>query len=158
MSGGDPISNLNECKYLSLRYYLEAEAGKLVIVADECRMQESPVTDFSGSEIVDRVLGEAYPIESRPDYRSFKITFDGYVAVSVINESFAQPENNEDYSKKLRRYENSTFLDYLKQTTFASDVYPGPFTHHCVVMNDHVINVACQDSPEVTMTTVREQR
>jgi hypothetical protein len=81
----------------------------------------------------------------------YKIYFDTYVVYSVVNESFENMYGKGKFEgEKIRIYSESNFLEYVKNETFASEEYPGPFKHYCFVSLNHIINVASEVEPKIT--------
>jgi hypothetical protein len=49
----------------------------------------------------------------------------------------------------FRLYKESQFLNFVRCTTFASDDYPGPYSHFGIVCGHHVVEVAAEHPPIV---------
>lgn len=98
----------------------------------------------------ERLYEGGIPVQHTADCRKFAIRWTSYVAVAVVNESYALPDDEGDYSgRNLRVYTKSRFLDYVRNATFASDEYPGPYLHFGIACSDQVIEVAAEHPPIV---------
>jgi len=77
-----------------------------------------------------------------------KITFDFYIAYSVLNESYVVQERYEKYKGTFfRLYKKSRYLDYISLGTIATSDYPGPFKHYGICALDHIIDVVSVEEP-----------
>lgn len=89
-------------------------------------------------------IGPSRQIFHNENSEIFKITFDQYIAYSVINESYESLGGTEYVGEKIRTYKKSNFLDYVKADTFASSDYPREFKHYAFITLRHIVNiVAC---------------
>jgi len=144
------VEQLDSCKYLFLENFRsDVDPMTLIVEVVEGRLQPDPVQILTGSTELDKALGIGRVISTRPEYHRFRVKFVDYLTFAITNESYAQPEKDEDYSKKLRKYDTSTFLEYIRASTWATQDYPGPFTHYALVCSDHVINVASGAPPHI---------
>ena len=120
----------------------EPSNNDLRIVVVEGKVERDPIeTD----------VGPGFPVAPDKTSRAFAITWWAYVAYSVRNESYWREEVGTiaDGSPFGIR-ENSAFLKYVAETTFASDDYPGPLVHTFLHTEWHCIDVVGVGSPEVT--------
>jgi hypothetical protein len=100
--------------------------------------------------LVDTELGPANPVEPDETSRAFELIWWRYVAYSVRNEGFYQPEEGQPSPEGLiGTRASSAYLTYVTATTFASDDYPGPLTHWFVNAEWHCIDVVSDSPPEV---------
>lgn len=77
-----------------------------------------------------------------------KITFDFYIAYSVLNESYVVKDSYEEYKGAFfRLYKKSRYLDYINLGTIATSDYPGPFKHYGICALDHIIDVVSVEEP-----------
>ncbi len=77
-----------------------------------------------------------------------KITFDFYIAYSVLNESYVVQDRYEKYKGAFfRLYKKSRYLDYISLGTIATSDYPGPFKHYGICALDHIIDVVSVEEP-----------
>jgi hypothetical protein len=79
----------------------------------------------------------------------FKVTFDNYIAYSVINESYENLGGSQYVGEKIRIYSKSNFLDYVKADTFATNEYPGGFKHYAFISQRHIVNVVSTMEPKI---------
>ena len=142
-------AKLNACRYIFLSKLETGPSLDLRIEVVEARSQEERVRVDTGNKELDAAFGELHPITAKEGYDAFRIVFQNYICFSVRNESYATPEDDEDYSLRLRRYQRSTFMDFVEKGTWAEAVpdHPGAFAHYAVVCEDHVIDVACSAEP-----------
>jgi hypothetical protein len=105
------FAEINSCQYLFLREITEPSENTLRLVVEEARAQ----TEVVPVEIADTVIEGGHPIRSDETSRSFELFWDSYVAYSVIDESFATPDNQErsDFGQHCRVFSESRFLDYV---------------------------------------------
>ena len=114
-------------------------------------IQAGPAGTPREVEISGHTMNNMTPIDVTPDSKAFCVTFDSYVSYNVLNESHSSSaESHEVFSGKLFRvYTKSNYLDYVRSHTSASDVFPGPLAHYCIVCSDHIIDIVSAHSPEV---------
>ncbi|WP_170765304.1 hypothetical protein [Ruegeria lacuscaerulensis] len=157
MASEDYSTALNSCPYIFLVSHEEApDTLDLRLVVHEARAEAELSQIDTGNAEVDQILGHGFAVRCDPSYREFTITFENYVGFSIRNESYVNPEPNEDYSKKLRSYTTSTFLDFIASSTFAQQYSDEPILHFAVVCSDHVVDVACTAPPAIEMNTIAE--
>jgi len=142
-------AKLDACRHIFLAKLETGPSLDLRIDVVEGRVQEEPVSIEIGGEVMEALLKEAHPIMTREGYDAFRIVFENYLCFSVRDETYAIPEDNEDYSHRLRKHERSTFLDFVSKSTWASSIQPGPIVHYAVVCDDHVIDVVCNSEPMI---------
>ncbi|MEH7098233.1 hypothetical protein [Neobacillus vireti] len=118
----------------SLRLYFERR--KVSEVVEKFELGDST---FEGSDVI---IDEKLPI--------IQMDFDNYISYSVTNESFTVWDEYEEFEgKAFRIYIKSCFLDYIQNSTIASEVYPGPFKHYGMVCIDHIINIVSISEPTI---------
>jgi hypothetical protein len=158
---------LDSCRFLSLESFGPRHVGDskfdLILEVAELKSQAPQVEhqtsdsetlasfEVRGSEDIYRLLETANRLIVSPDSAIFTIHFENYASFQIINETMSLLETAEDFSKKLRRYEKSRFLDYMKTATCAEDWLSDPVRHYGVICVDHVINVACVSDPIISM-------
>lgn len=123
---------IDDCTYLFVENIGEIEELTLGLVVVEARVQNraySPVDDSP----LEKIKAGAKPIETDSSCRVFELLFDRsqMVSYTVSNESYGvYPKDPEQFVGKLfRRFSWSHLLEFTKQTTIASDFYPGPLEH-----------------------------
>lgn len=138
---------INSCQYLYLKDIVEPEDNSLKIVIVEALVNDpaTPIdigaNDISGSSIT--VSEES---------KVFEIYFDSYIGYSVVDESFALPDDAEIYIGRIFCiYEKSHYLKYLSKASFACDAHPGPFIHYGFNCLNHIIDIASTDKPIITI-------
>jgi hypothetical protein len=157
MTNEELFTSLNSCPYIHLISYEEAPATlDLRLIVHEARAEIEPSQRKTGNEELDRILGESYAIRSDPTFRGFTITFKNYVCFAIRNESYAEAELGEDFSKTLRTYSRSAFLDFIANSTCAKQIIGRPILHFSVICLDHVVDVACIAPPLIEITSIEE--
>lgn len=94
-------------------------------------------------------IGHSRRIYNDNESEIFKVTFDNYIAYSVINESYDNLGGSEYIGEKIRTYSKSNFLDYVKMDTFATNDYPGEFKHYAFISQRHIVNVVSIMEPKI---------
>jgi len=104
-------------------------------------------------------LPQARRIISTDECFAYEIVFNTYIAYVVCNESFAGASPSEVFTgRHFRVYAKSRFLDYIQETTLASNLHPGPYRHFEIVCLNHVVDVASVDEPSIrVLQGVEEQ-
>ncbi|MDB5555472.1 MAG: hypothetical protein JWL86_5456, partial [Rhizobium sp.] len=93
-------------------------------------------------KVVEVVTENSSPIEIRLESKRFAITFDRYLAFCTRDETYVNPEESEDFTKKLRSYKKSKFLDFVESTTWWWDEETS-LSHHAVVCLNAVVDIVC---------------
>ncbi|MBY3383830.1 MULTISPECIES: hypothetical protein [Rhizobium] len=141
------VAKLDACRHIFLAKLGTGPSLDLRIFVVEARVQDELVSVGAGDRDLDAIFAEAHPLMTKEGYDAFTIIFESYVCFSVRNETYAIPEDDEDYSRRLRTHEQSAFLDFVSKGTWASSDHPGPFVHYAVICEDHVIDIACNSEP-----------
>jgi hypothetical protein len=146
---------INACEYIFLRDYWEPEENALRIVIEEAKAN-GPLQDIlSPSGRI--IIRDTVAIESDPTCRVFALEWPSYVAYCVRNESFTSWDNEEAFEgRHFRVYSKSHFRDYVARGTFATDDYPGPLKHWCIVCQNHLVDVVGCVEPEISRLSTAE--
>lgn len=150
---------LNDCLSLHLQSIREVEALALEVVVLEAKPQAHAITAQearliaakSGSPL-ERILVGARMVEPDATCRLFRLIFGRQLVLyTVLNESYGTyPRPPEQFSGKLfRTYSWSHLLEFTRQTTCASDEYPGVLQHYAAVCEHHVVDVICTARPTI---------
>jgi len=138
---------------LFLRLIADDVDNELTVVVQEAILGDKgsePEEDYDIPGLKE-VLKGSRPIISDETCFFYQLYWPSYIAYHVSNESYANADPKEKFSGKfLRKYSNSTYLDFLSKATFASQDYPGPFAHWGVITESHIIDVASVDAPKIT--------
>jgi hypothetical protein len=140
------IEQMDGHEFLYLSEIGEPEVSVLRLVIVEARVS---------SETRDIVVGEtvisgAKPIVSDSSSQRYELIFGSYVAYSVRNESYTVWDEAEQFTGHVfRRYSQSRFLEFVRAASIASNDYPGPLIHHGIICQDHVVDVASAEEPDV---------
>ena len=94
-------------------------------------------------------IGPTHQILHNANSEVYKITFDKYIAYSVINESYESLGGKEYTGDKIRIYKKSNFLEYIEADTFASSVYPEELKHYAFISLNHIVNVISNVEPKI---------
>ncbi|CAN7641625.1 hypothetical protein LJR225_004998 [Phenylobacterium sp. LjRoot225] len=104
-------------------------------------------------------VGLATPIGAGEQSRGFELTWWRYVAYSVRNESYFQPEAGEVLGQELLgTREGTEFLKYIQATTFATNDYPGPLQHWFLYTEWQCIDVVSDTPPDLRELSQGEVR
>ena len=149
------LAEINACHCLFLQGLDEPRSNELKLVLREGRLSKIPVA----IEVAGQSLGEGYSVEIDEMCSTFELTWESYVCYQVTNESFARGESagDEDAGEKIRRYEESNFLEHVVSSTNASHEYPGKLVHFEIVCADHVIDVISTSPPSCRRTSPKLQ-
>lgn len=135
---------IDRCKWLFLREIGEPEENTLRVVVEEAKSGEAQDIDIG-----ETIISGASLIESDESCRLFELIWPTYVSYAVRNESFTSWDDTEVWEgQSLRVYSKSSFKDYVARATFASDSFPGPMKHWCVVCLRHIVDVIGTAEPE----------
>lgn len=152
----DAARQINDCEYLFAQSIREIEELTLEVIITEAKAQAEIRVPRDNSE-VEQLLSESSPIETDSTCRVFRLIFERrhMVSYTVLNESYGiYPQPPEQFTGKLfRTFSRSRLLDFTKQTTYASDEYPGGILQHYeIACLNHVIDVICTAPPKITVT------
>jgi hypothetical protein len=90
------------------------------------------------------------PITITSDSRRFELVWKDYVAYSVRNESFAQPDKDcPSVTGVFLERKSSAYLRFLEETTFATSVMQKPMRHWEINCLNHCIDVVSFGEPAV---------
>lgn len=149
------IDLIRSCEDLFLHSLHEAGDQDLRLVLHEARAGEPPNQAFLDAEPPELrpLLARARPIAHDADCRVFELTWEGYVAYAVRNESYAvqEPASSQGTGRRVVEYSASRYLDYVREATLARDDHPGPVTHWCIHCAFHVVDVVSTRAPTVVV-------
>jgi hypothetical protein len=145
---------MNDCEYLLARSIREIEELTLEVFITEAKAQAEILVPRDSTQFEQLRVGSR-PIEPDSTCRIFRLIFERrhMVSYTVLNESYGiYPKPPEQFTGKLfRTFSRSHLLDFTKQTTCASDEYPGGILqHYQIVCLNHVIDVICTAPPKIT--------
>lgn len=119
----------------------EIENGKLCIVVTEGQAGEAakPIGDLglTGNKIL-----------IMPDSRSFVLLWESYVALSVRDESFVIPDDDNPGGSFVERV-SSSYLRFIRETSIAVDVLQKPLRHWQIACLNHAIDVVSTVAPSL---------
>ena len=145
------VEQINNHKYLYLTEIGEPEDNVLRLVIEQASVGEQEHDLTVGTSVISGLRD----IVSDEKCFVYEVIFETYIAYSVINESFTQVDDSEIYTGNLFRiYSKSHFLDYVKVATFASEDYPGVFSHYEIVALNHIVEIVSVDSPKINLLRV----
>jgi hypothetical protein len=144
---GSPFSfdELNSYDHLFLTECSEPEANTLRLVIREGRRSRiSVLTRVAGVD-----FGEGFPVEIDDSCATFVLEWNDYVLYQVLNDMFGKPSHSSEvYEGKLaRKYSASKLLQFVLETTHASDEYPGKLIHFGIICEHNIIDVICVTPP-----------
>ena len=90
------------------------------------------------------------PFEVEKD-SSVQLDFESYISYSIINESFTETDKYEiSEGERFRIFTKSRYLDFVKISTIAEDIFPDdPFTHYCIPCLNHIIDIISFKEPKI---------
>ena len=146
------VSLLNEAKYLFLRNISEPTENSLRLVVEEAIADHTqkistpdPTSPFA------EIQKGASPVKVVEGCRKFELQWGRYVAYLVTEEVVGSGGSHRDeiYTGKLfRQYTTSHFLDLLARDTGG---HFEPILHYKLICQDHLIDVASYNPPEVQL-------
>ncbi len=139
---------IDSCYTLFVREISEPAENVLRLVLQEAEARPETVSQKIGGTVIEN-LRRVEPTERS---RIFELTWKQYIAYSVTNESFALPDDDSSVrtsGRLFRTYSKSHFLNFVLRSTVASEQYPGPFKHFCVVSEMHVIDIVSTQLPDI---------
>lgn len=139
---------IDSCYTIFVREISEPEENVLRLVLQEADVSPETVSHNIGGTVIENL----HPVEPTERSRIFELRWKQYIGYSVTNESFAAPDDESEVrasGRLFRIYLKSHFLDFVSRATIATEQYPGPFTHFCVVSENHVIDIVSTQIPEV---------
>ena len=141
------LADVDACVDLYLEALSDPAGNQLLLqLVEETRGPVQDVAIAGGA-----VIRGVHPIGPAPGCRVFEVFWPSYVAYLVRNESYAQPVDGDEYvGRKFRVYERSHYRDFVARATWATDDFPGPLTHWCVLCQDHIVDVISKDEPVIT--------
>lgn len=141
------FKQIDECNYLFLAEIEELHGNGLRLLVREGRTAGLP----QDVHVAGQTIHDCTPIAVTDESAVFELVWERYVAYCVLNESFAFPPNSEEVytGKRVRIYSKSRFRQYISQSTFATDEYPGPMQHYEVCCEDHVVSVISTIDPSL---------
>lgn len=141
---------IDSCYTLFVREISEPEENVLRLVLQEAEASPETVSHKIGGTVIKNL----HRVEPTERSRMFELTWKQYIAYSVTNESFALPDDDSSVrtsGRLFRTYSKSHFLNFVLRATIASEQYPGPFKHFCVVSEMHVIDIVSTQMPEIQL-------
>lgn len=144
------IQELNDQKYLSCIKIQENDGVLNIYICGTvlCPLDlDSPECDQDVLTVLDENTREI-----RTDNRKlYQITFDRYISYQVLNESYSAWDKKESFTmgNLFRRYTKSNYLDYITQTTYATE-FTEQVTHYGILCLNHIIDVISEDVPVIT--------
>jgi hypothetical protein len=98
--------------------------------------------------IGDQIVRKIYSIDYDYTKPLIQVDFETYIGYSVLNESFTNLDDYEEFEgKAFRIYSKSRYLDYINVSTFASNDYPGPYKHYGIACLNHIIDIISTEEP-----------
>lgn len=146
------FQSINNHKYLEMITIQETNQNDLAIilaVAEVSKIPNKLTHEEEPNDALRKIINKSYPIEVNEESIKFEIIFDDYIAYAVTNESFAVGKDEEFEGRLARVYSKSAFLDYIKQGTFATFDYPGPFKHYGFCCLNHIIDIVSEFPPSI---------
>ncbi len=141
----DMIEQINSCDWFYLAQIGEPKDNMLRLVIEEAVLGTPEDINLGGLP-----LPQAQRIISTDQCLAYEIIFRTYIAYVVCNESFAKSDPGDVFTgRHFRMYRKSQFLSYVRETTLACDLHPGPYKHFEIICLNHVVDVASVDEPSI---------
>jgi hypothetical protein len=142
----EAIAALNSCEHLFLSEIEELDYNGLRLVVREGRVAGK----HRALQVGETVISDCTPIGITLESAAFELVWRKYVAYSILNESFAAPDDADRFEgSRFRLYSKSAFIDYVSRASFACAEYPGPTQHYEVVCENHIVDVIAAIGPVV---------
>ncbi|MEM9275299.1 MAG: hypothetical protein AAGA80_20395 [Cyanobacteria bacterium P01_F01_bin.143] len=139
------FEQINSHRYLYCTFIGEPEENSLRLELAESKAYGS-TEDIRITK--DVVISDSRPIGVVSGCSIYQVIFDTYICYNVTNESYAQNATEDEYLGRLYKiYKKSAFLSFIKQSTFATSDYPGPFKHYGFCCLNHIIHVVSCEQP-----------
>jgi hypothetical protein len=147
---------LNECANLYAREIRPIQQLALGLIVNEAKAQPETVAPPQGAPaVIAEILRDCKPIKEDPTCRVFELLFeqDAMVSYTILNETYGKyPEPPEEFTGRLFRiFSKSHLLDFTRQTTAASDEYPGVLRHYEIACLNHIIDVVTAKPPRIAV-------
>jgi len=153
------MADIDACKFLYLAEAVGAPGNSLRLVLDEASAGPKPTSYASvldGFPAGDRaaiatVLSGSSPIEHSSDDRTFEVTWEGYVAFAITDETFALGESGSpaDGSSLFEEFRESKFLDYIASSTH--NHFKEERRHWSIYCLNHCIDVVSTTPPTIRL-------
>jgi hypothetical protein len=142
----DLMQQIDSAKYLYLRSIYEPEDNVLLFIVQEAGAHGQP----KDIQIGDVTISGTRDVMSDESDLAYQIVFSNYISYAVTNESYTVVDETEVRNGRLFcRYTQSHFLKFIQASTFATQDFPGPFTHYQVNCLNHTIDVVSTSEPEI---------
>jgi hypothetical protein len=141
---------MNQHKYLDMLEIQETYKDSLrIVIAEAGISDEAPQVSpkEEPNDALRKILNESKPIEVTGNSAHYEIIFNVYIAYAVTNESYAGGIDEKFEGKLARIYSESAFLNYIKQATFATEEYPGPFVHYGFCCLNQIVDIVSEQPP-----------
>jgi hypothetical protein len=140
------MPQIDSAKYLYLRSIHEPTDNVLLLIVQEAGGSGQP----RDIQIGQTTISDAREIVSGESDLAYQIVFSDYISYAVTNESYTFVDSAEVRTGRLFSiYSQSHFLSFVRAATFATDDFPGPFTHYQVNCLNHSIDVVSTSEPEI---------
>jgi hypothetical protein len=138
----DPIvSQINHYRNLLTRDISRVDARAPVVELGAAIKQDQTVT-MGG-------VRDVHPLEITQDSDLFRLTFPNPVCFAVTDEMFATAKGDDSSGGWIKMFRGSAFLEFVRETTWAKDEFPGPLVHVQINTLDHRIDVVTAHAPDI---------
>jgi hypothetical protein len=141
------LDQVSSCQWLFLSELGDGPGNSLRVLVEEGRSQDT-VEDI---EVGGVKIAGVRAIKHDDSCRAYELVWSSYICYAVRNESYASGDGTDWKGQRVRRHDQSAFLNYVAKDTFASSDYPGPFTHIEIVCENHVLGVASIVEPVIKL-------
>jgi hypothetical protein len=145
-------NEIDDCHSLFIEEIGELEELTLDVMIAEAKLQ-SPITQVNDDDPLGKIKLGSRPIEVDRTCRHFRLLFERNYMVSytILDECYGKyPKAPEQFTGKLFRvFTTSHLLEFTRETTNASDTWPGPLQHYQLACNNHVLDVIATAPPRI---------
>ncbi len=138
--------DLMNLKDIYFEQIYEPEENTLRLLFSRSRTSEIPELITVGQI----EINDTYSIDIDETLPLIQMDFESYIGYSIRNESYTSWDKYEAFEGKIFRiYSKSRYLDFIKEGTFATEDYPGPFKHYGIACLNHVVDVVSVSVPVI---------
>jgi hypothetical protein len=145
------FETINKHGSVFLTNLYEPEDNKLLL-----EVKNSKTSDFEVNvQIGDKYLSGCKEITIDGTGTFFTILFNDYVSYTVINESYANSNPNDEYVSgdygTFCIFQKSSYMDFILKETFANDIYPTELKHYGLFAANHIVHIISLHEPKIEL-------
>lgn len=115
-----------------------------------------PFTSPVSTNVVvgEKTIKDCYKVSVNEYGVSFRISFANYVAYQVLNESFYNFNNNDNYVagkySTFCIFSKSSYLDFILKETYANAIHSGELKHYALYCLNHIVHIIAFNEPVIS--------